>query len=193
MLTLNFIPFPAIQTARLLLRKLKPEDKEVIFEIRSNPEIMKYVARPIAQTMADATAHLDKVLKNLHDHGGIDWGMEEKKSGKLIGTIALWRIIPENYRAELGYVLNEKWQQQGFMHEALTAVIDYAFEQLKLHSIEANIDPLNIASAKLLEKCKFKKEAHFKENFFFEGVFLDSVIYSLVKTVEDKALLPFKG
>jgi ribosomal-protein-alanine N-acetyltransferase len=194
MLTLNFIPFPAIQTERLLLRKLEPDDKEAIFEIRSNPEIMKYLARPVAKTIADATAHLDNVLKNLQENTGIDWGLEERKSGKLIGTIALWRITKENYRGELGYVLNEKWQQKGFMHEALTAIIDYAFVQLELHSIEANVDPLNMASAKLLEKNKFRKEAHFKENVFFEGAFLDSVIYSLVKTIDykqDKAILTF--
>jgi ribosomal-protein-alanine N-acetyltransferase len=180
MLTLNFDPFPTIYTERLMLRKLTFEDKEDIFEIRSNAEVMKYMARPVAKTIDDATAHIDKVLKNLNDNGGIDWGIEEKVSGKLIGTIAYWRISKENYRGELGYVLNEKWQQKGFMHEALKAVLDFGFEQIKLHSIEANIDPLNTASARLLEKNKFKREAHFKENYFFEGVFLDSVIYSRV-------------
>jgi ribosomal-protein-alanine N-acetyltransferase len=182
MLTLNFDPFPVIHTKRLLLRKLTLEDKAAIFEIRSNPEIMKYVARPVAKTMEDAIEHLNKVLKNLSENGGIDWGIEEKASGKLIGTIAYWRISKENYRAELGYVLNEKWHQKGFMHEALTTVIDFGFKQIQLHSIEANIDPLNVASARLLEKNKFIKEAHFKENFFFEGVFLDSVIYSRVNS-----------
>lgn len=186
MLTVNFNSYPTLETERLLLRKLKQEDKDDIFEIRSNPEVMKYMARPLARTIEDATAHLNKVLTNLHNNTGIDWGLEEKKSGKLIGTIAFWRIDLENHRAELGYILNEKFQQKGLMTEALTAIIDFGFDQLNIHSIEANIDPLNTASAKLLEKAKFRKEAHFKENYFFEGVFLDSVIYSLVRTIDRK-------
>lgn len=184
MIELNFDPFPELQTERLRLRKLSIADQHDIFEIRSNCNVMKYMARPIARTLDDATANIEKVLKNMDDKNGIDWAIEEKASGKLIGTIAFWKITKENRRAEMGYILNEKWQHKGIMHEAFSAVIPYGFKELQLHSIEANIDPDNVASAKLLEKNKFRKEAHYRENFFFDGMFLDSVIYSLVKTID---------
>ena len=61
---------------------------------------------------------------------------------------------------------------------------NFFFNDLGLHSIEANADVKNIATIKLVEKCGFKKEAHFKENFFFDGTFLDSAIYCLVKQYE---------
>lgn len=64
------------------------------------------------------------------------------------------------------------------MKEALNAVIDYAFTTMNLHSIEANINPDNTASGALLESGGFVKEAHHKENFYFDGVFYDSIIYS---------------
>ena len=184
MLETNFNPFPELNTERLRLRKLDLKDAKDIFEIRSNPQVMKYMSRPLTKTLDDASAHIEKVLKNMADNNGIDWGIEEKKSGKLIGTIAFWRIMKERYRAEIGYCLNEKWHKTGVMNEAFSVVIPYGFQQLNLHSIEANIDPINVASAALLEKNKFRKEAYFKENFFFDGMFLDSAIYSLVKSID---------
>lgn len=186
MLEPNFNPFPELQTERLFFRKLTLEDREAIFEIRSNPDVMKYIPRPVAQTLGDATSHIESVLTLLQDNNGISWAMEEKQSKCLIGTIGFWRIEKENHRAEIGYVLNPKWQNKGIMHEALSVMIPYAFQQLQLHSIEAIIDPDNIASAKLLEKNNFRREGFFKENCFFEGKFLDAAVYSLVKGIDYK-------
>ncbi|HSH64950.1 MAG TPA: GNAT family N-acetyltransferase [Bacteroidia bacterium] len=186
MLDIEFSIFPELHTERLFLRKLNMNDAEPIFEIRSNPEVMKYMGRPIAASLDDAVAHIEKVLQNMMNNTGIDWGIEEKKSGKLIGTIAFWKIIKEDSRAELGYILHHNWHHKGLMNEALQAILSFGFKTIGLHSVMANIDPLNLASMKLLEKNKFRKEAHFKENFFFEGRFLDSVIYSLVKLIDYK-------
>jgi ribosomal-protein-alanine N-acetyltransferase len=186
MLETNFHPFPELQTERLLFRKLKLEDAAAIFEIRSDPQVMKYIPRPVAQTLADATAHIETVLTRINDNMGINWAIEEKQSNYLIGTMGFWRIEKENYRAELGYILNAKWQNRGIMHEALSVAIPFGFQQLQLHSIEAVIDPDNIASAKLLEKNNFRREGFFKENCFFEGKFLDAAVYSLVKGIDYK-------
>ncbi len=59
-------------------------------------------------------------------------------------------------------------------------MVSYIFNQLGLHSIQANADVENIATIRLLEKCGFEKQAHFKENYFFDGQFLDSAIYCRV-------------
>jgi ribosomal-protein-alanine N-acetyltransferase len=66
------------------------------------------------------------------------------------------------------------------MSEAMDAVLNYGFNAMRLHSLEANVDPANAASIKLLEKKGFLKEAHLKENVFFNGRFIDSAIYSLI-------------
>ena len=70
------------------------------------------------------------------------------------------------------------------MDEALKAVLHYGFYTMKLHSVEANIDPENATSKKLLERNGFIREAYYKENYFFEGKFIDSAIYSLLTPVE---------
>ena len=68
------------------------------------------------------------------------------------------------------------------MQESIKEVIDYGFNVMKLHSIEANVNPDNAASIRLLERNKFKREAYYKENFYFNGKFLDTAIYSLLIT-----------
>ena len=86
----------------------------------------------------------------------------------------------EHYRSEIGYALNPLFQGKGIMQEAMQAIIQYGFEIMKLHSVEANVNPANEASMRLLEKNGFVKEAYFRENYYFDGKFLDSVIYSLL-------------
>ncbi|HET8964287.1 MAG TPA: GNAT family N-acetyltransferase [Chitinophagales bacterium] len=152
MLETNFTPFPEIQTERLILRKFQLNDQQAVFEIRSNPEVMQYIPRPLAVSVTDALEHIVSVLKMCDKNEGINWAIEEKESNKLIGSICLFHIRKENYRAEVGYLLNPAWQHKGLMNEALQAVITFGFETMQLHSIEALIDPLNKASAKLLEK-----------------------------------------
>ncbi len=186
MLELNFHPFPELHTKRLLLRKFTYDDQEPIFELRSDRSVMKYIPRPVSETLEDARKHIELILQKIDANEGINWGIEELSSKKLIGVIGLFKVDKENYRAEVGYMLNSKWHNQGFMHEALQAVIDFGFKDMKLHSIEAIIDPLNEASANLLLKHKFRKEGHYLENCYFEGTFLDSVVFSLVKGIDYK-------
>ena len=78
-------------------------------------------------------------------------------------------------------LLPSEWKK-GYMNEAIKRVIDFGFHSMKLHSIEANINPNNIASAQLLKKYHFIKEAYFKEDYYFNGKFLDSEIYSLLNS-----------
>jgi ribosomal-protein-alanine N-acetyltransferase len=66
------------------------------------------------------------------------------------------------------------------MHEALKAILDYGFQEMGLHSVEANVNPSNLASIRLLEKNHFIREAYFRENYFYDGRYIDSAIYSLL-------------
>ena len=111
------------------------------------------------------------------------WGITLKESDTVIGTICYWRMQKEHYRAEIGYALHPAQQGKGMMDEALKAVLQYGFETMQLHSVEANVNPANEASRKLLERNGFVKEAHFRENYYYNGQFLDSVIYSLITPV----------
>lgn len=181
MLTINFHPFQNIETERLLLRRLNEGDVDEVFAMRSNPDVMKYIPRPIAKTKEDALEHINMIEAKIIENTGINWGITIKGNPKIIGIIGHYRIQPENYRAEIGYMSLSEHNGKGYITEAIKAVVEYGFEQMKLHSIEAIIDPGNIASERVLQKNGFVKEAHILENEFWEGRFWDTVIYSLLK------------
>jgi ribosomal-protein-alanine N-acetyltransferase len=188
MLTVNFAPFPILYTERLTLRQVMKNDAHELFLLRSNKTVMNFIDRPIAATLRDALQLIEKINESLVNNEGITWAITLKSYGALIGTIGYWRIVKEHYRAEIGYLLNPELQGQGIMHEAINAVLDYGFKTMKLHSVEANVNPANTDSIKLLERNNFIKEAHFKENYYYNGKFLDSVIYSLLAP-KDQAIL----
>ena len=180
MLTINFSPFPNLETERLLLRRVDSDDIKEIFALRSNPETMKYIPRPLVKTDEDALEHIAMIDSKIDSNEGINWAITLKDNPKLIGVIGHYRIKPENYRAELGYMLLPEYHGKGIVSEAVKEAVKYGFQVMKLNSLEAIIDPDNYASAKVLEKNGFVKEAHLKEYEFFEGRFLDTVIYSIL-------------
>lgn len=180
MLEVNFSPFPTLTTDRMILRKTKIEDAEEVFIMRSDPGLLAYVDRDPAKTIDEARAFIQLITDNLDNNVGVSWAMTLKDSDKMIGAIAIWRIDKENHRGEIGYVLLTEYQGKGLMLEAIQAVTDYAFKEMKLHSLEANINPDNLASQRVLERAGFVREAYFRENYYFNGRFIDSAIYSLL-------------
>ncbi|WP_409416910.1 GNAT family N-acetyltransferase [Flavobacterium sp. PS2] len=180
MLTFNFSPFPVLETERLIIRRVTNEDANEIIALRSNPETMKYIPRPLTKTTEQALEHIAQIDSTIETNEGINWGITLKGDSKVVGIIGYYRIKPEHYRAEIGYMLLPELHGKGIIPEAVKTVIDYGFNEMKLHSIEAAIDPDNFASERVLQKIGFVKEGHFKEVEYYEGIFLDSVIYSLL-------------
>ncbi len=181
MLNLNFATFPTLITQRLVLRAITFDDIQDMFEMRSDPRVMQYIPRPIAQTEEDAKAVIQMLLTTMEQKEGLVWGISFRNDTKLLGLIGYFRLKHTDFRAEIGYQLNAKFWQQGIAYETLVPVLNFGFNTMNCHSIEAVIDPDNIGSERVLQKCGFVKEAHFKENCFWDGRFLDSVIYSKLK------------
>lgn len=182
MLEVNFSPFPELITDRLILKSLTLADAEKILQLRSDPEVMKFINRPLTANITEAEDWVRLVLSNQQANNGITWGIFLKGQPlENIGNIGLWRIEKENYRAEVGYMMDPMHQGKGMMLEALKRVILYGFNDLGVHSIEAQIHPENIRSSKLLEKTGFTKEAYFKQNIFWNGGFEDTAVYSLLR------------
>ena len=180
MLELNFTPFPNLETQRLRLRRLKITDAAETLDLRSNPEIMKFIPRPLMKTTEEALEFIETMDTNINSNSLINWAITTKEEDRLIGMIGYYRTKPENYRAEVGYLLSAEFHGKGIITESLERVIQFGFEEMGLHSIEAVIDPDNFASEKVLLKTNFTKEGHFKEHQFFDGEFFDSVFYSLL-------------
>ncbi len=181
MLNINFTPFPVLTTPRLLLRQMTMADLPEMFFLRSDEETVKYISRPRAKTYEDAARYITLFTDAAANNEGITWAIAfNDKPETIIGHIGFWRIIKEHHRAEIGYLLNPQHQGKGIMQQALTAALDYAFNTMHLHTIEGGVNPANAASIKLLERNGFVREAYFREDFFWEGEYHDSTVYSLI-------------
>lgn len=182
MLHINFTPFHELETERLLLRRVVESDVNEVFALRSNAETMQYIPRPLVTSNEEALEHIRMIEDKIVADEGINWAITLKGNSKLLGIIGHYRIKPEHYRSEIGYMLLPDYQGKGIITEAIKAVVAYGFDQMNLHSIEAIIDPANTASAMVLEKNGFVKEAHLRENECYNGKFLDTVIYGLLES-----------
>ncbi|POR21517.1 alanine acetyltransferase [Flavobacterium columnare] len=178
----TFIPFQNLESERLILRKMNHNDVEEVFALRSNPKNMEYIPRPLLKDKEDAIQLIDTINTKIDQNEGINWAITEKPNDKLIGFLGYYRIQKENYRSEIGYMILPEYAGRGIITEASKLVLEYGFNQMGLHSVEAVIDPKNGASARVLEKLGFSKEGHLRENEYFEGKFWDSVIYSILKS-----------
>jgi ribosomal-protein-alanine N-acetyltransferase len=181
MIEINFHPFKNLETERLLLRRVSKDDLNEILELRGNPETMKFIPRPLVKTEEDALNHFKMIDEKIEKNEGINWAITVKGNPKLIGIIGHYRIQPENHRCEIGYMILPQYNGQGIVTEAIKAVLEYGFEDMNMHSIEAVIDPDNSASERVLQKNDFIKEAHLVENEYYDGKFWDTVIYSILK------------
>jgi [ribosomal protein S5]-alanine N-acetyltransferase len=179
--TFSFLPFKNLESNRLILRQITNDDLAEVYALRSNPETMKYIPRPLATTNDEALAHIKMIQDKIETNEGINWAVTLKGNDKLLGIVGHYRIKWEHFRSEIGYMLLPEFHGQGIITEVVKLLIDYGFNEMKIHSLEATIDPRNTASARVLEKNNFVKEAHLIENEFHNGEFLDTVIYSLIR------------
>jgi len=180
MLIVNFDPFPELNTERTFLRRITKRDAEELFVLRTDERVLKYLGRDPATSVKEIHTFIKGVDAEIKLNKGIMWAIIMKDNGAMAGTTGYHNIVTQHYRAEVGYSLLPEYQRKGLMHEVLNKVLEYGFKTMGLHTVEANIDPDNEASMKLLEKNNFVREAHFKENFYYNGKFQDSFIYSLI-------------
>lgn len=155
----SFVPFPNLKSGRLSLREISPDDAPVIFYLRSDEEITRYIERPEdrkTKSLEDADKFIRFLDEALYKGDSITWAICEYGSDKMIGSICLWNFSEDGRKGEIGYDLAKDFQGKGYMNEAMKLVLDYGFEALKLETIEAFTDYRNRGSIRLLERNGFE-------------------------------------
>lgn len=174
--------FPRLETRRLVLRQIIGMDAEDIFRIYSDEEVMRYWGAPAHKSIYQTRIMIDEISSSFQTQEGIRWGITLKNDGRLIGSCGHWRLMKRHFRSEIGYELSRDFWGQGIMAEALEPIIQFGFDQMELHSVEAQVDPDNARSSHLLEKLRFQREGYLRESYFSDGRFTDTVIYSRLCT-----------
>jgi ribosomal-protein-alanine N-acetyltransferase len=173
--------FVTLHTPRLTLSGLSPEDMNYIFGHLTKEEIKKTLGH---RSEADYLKEEQKQKNGYatYNRSFLLFLLTDKETGKIIGRCGLHNWNKDHHRAEIGYIMeDESYKQKGLMDEALKAIMQHGFQQLKLNRIEALVGVENIASIKLLEKNHFKTEGLLKQHVYNDGKFSDSKMYAILR------------
>ena len=176
-----FDEFPVLTTNRLRLRAITAEDAAALFAMRSNGRINQFIARDNMIDPEAAARLAEKTIAAYHNRQGIGWAGMLRENKELIGTCGFNRIDYPNLRAEIGGELSVDYWGKNIALEAVGAIVQFGFDTMNLHTIEAKVAPDNRGAVFLLEKIGFKKEAHFRDCIYYDGRFLDMAVYGLVR------------
>ena len=169
-----------LETARLTLRFMDERDIDALHAVYSDPVVARYLSRPPQTERAQAEKMMANVLAGYADGSGVNFGIVRRDDGALIGNCMLFRFHDESRRAEIGYSMGRAYWGQGYMNEALVALIGYAFGALDLNRLEADIDPRNANSAKSLARLGFREEGVLRERWIVAGEKSDTAYYGLL-------------
>jgi RimJ/RimL family protein N-acetyltransferase len=171
---------PTIDAPRVRLRQLADADVDGLFEVFSDREMMRYWSTPAMEARAEAEALLGRIRRQFAEKSGFQWGVERKADGRLLGTCTIFHVHAKNRCGELGYALKSEHWKKGYMGEALSSLLDYAFGPMSLRRLEADVDPRNVASLAILNKMGFQREGLLRERWDVEGDIQDSVFLGLL-------------
>ncbi len=168
-----------LKTERLILRVAEYRDAKAIFSYRSDSKTNKYQGW-IPKTIEDVDSFLENISSEINvAETWFQFVIIEIEGNEILGDIGIHFI--DDKQAEIGCTLDKKHQGKGYATEALESIIDYLFIDLNKHRIICSIDPQNISSIELVKRLGFRKEAHFKESILINGVWVDDVIYAILK------------
>jgi [ribosomal protein S5]-alanine N-acetyltransferase len=171
-------------TARLQLRPLETSDARRIFEIWSDPEVMRFYDVAPLTRVEQAEDVVARLMQDMTEGSGIRWAIEsasEGCQGRLIGTCG-FRLNFAFRSASLGFELERRFWRQGLMREALEAAIAYAYDHLGMNRIQATTDLHNHASTQLLRGLGFVEEGVMRQWGYWKGAFHDVRLLSLIRS-----------
>lgn len=180
MLDLSPPTYPVL-TPRLRLRPFVADDYESLYAYRSQPDVLRYVYRPVA-TRESAMLYLGKSAV-MHPERDGDWltlGVELPGRDGVIGEVGLGFTAIEKGQGEIGYIFSPDVAGEGYATEAVRALITMAFEHVGFHRLVARIDEENMASVALAKRLSMRHEARLVENDIRDGAWSSELVYAVL-------------
>ena len=174
-------PHPTLATPRLRLRQFRAEDADAMHECFANAEAMRFWNRPVHTKRIET----ERVVRNCIDCTPSYyrfWAVADAGTDRCLGLVNYHDGHIRSQRAAIGYIVNPARQRQGIATEAVSAMLDFCFDEIGLHRVQAFIDPDNIASRMLVEKLGFRCEGLLRGNLRVGDVRRDDMLYALLET-----------
>ncbi len=172
-----------IETKRLRIRNLELGDLANFHAYRSNPEVTKYQGFDVFSMKQAEDFIREQTDKEFGKPGEwVQYGIENKESGRLIGDCAIKLNEQDMRLGEIGIIISPGEQKKGYAKEILHAILDFLFSIENFHRVTETVDAENTASIQLLKSAGFREEGHFIENIFFKGKWGSEYHYAMLKT-----------
>ncbi|HTN45650.1 MAG TPA: GNAT family N-acetyltransferase [Flavipsychrobacter sp.] len=175
-----------IETERLILRDLLPEDAEGIFELDSNKEVHRYLGNNPITTRQQAQEAIAAIRSQYDEYGIGRWAAIEKSSGDFIGWSGLKFIttVENNHTRfhDVGYRFIPRYWGKGYATESAKATLRYAFETMRLEEVIGTCHEENLASRNALEKCGLR----YVEKFKWKNLICDWLLITAKEWSEQK-------
>ncbi len=169
-----------VESERLVVRPVEETDLQGLMLVNGNDEATRFLPYESWRSLTDARAWFERMRAMGARGESIQYVLIDKASNLAIGTCLLFRYEESSARAELGYVLGRAYWSRGIMSEALVAVLHCAFGAYGLRRLEAEVDPLNRASSRLLEGLGFTREGQLRKRWVDKGAAHDTIMYGLL-------------
>jgi len=173
-------PIDVITTPRTTIRNVRFEDLPDLMEVNGDPEVTQFLPYATWTSDADAQAWLERIDKLVAAGGTGQYVVVRNADAKVMGTALLFKYDEGSRRAELGYALGRAFWRQGYAAEAIRALLDHAFEAMEIRRVEAEVNPVNVASNELLRKLGFTHEGLLRDRWVAKGVTYSANIWGLL-------------
>ncbi|HEX9059090.1 MAG TPA: GNAT family N-acetyltransferase [Clostridia bacterium] len=182
----SFSSFPVIETERLILRNIKPEDEKRIFMHFSDADVIRYLDVRHMKDMTEASEFINKSIKAFNNQEMIQWAVTLKGDDTFIGRCYCHEFFMKS-RSLMGYDLSRNYWGMGIGKEVVKAVMKFCFHEMGLHRLQALVYPQNIPSINLLQKLEFVNEGLLREfdYHFGEKNFKDVYMFACLKSQYD--------
>ena len=174
-------PEPTLAGARLRLRPLRSDDADDLFALHSDPRVMRYWSHVPWTAREQSVARIAQLARDRANAEFYTWATTIEGADRLVGTVSLFAINRTHRRAEIGYALAPSSWGRGYATDALRLAIAFAFETLDLARLEADIDPRNEASCRLVERVGFLREGLLRQRWHVAGEVTDSAMFGLLR------------
>jgi RimJ/RimL family protein N-acetyltransferase len=172
---------PILESSRVRLRPFADGDVVDVYELYADREAVRFSYAPPMADHEAARRVIQETRELARARALFHFGVADRATDRIIGHATIFKWDETQRRAEIGYSIRRDRWGQGFGAEAVATLITFAFERLGLRRIEADSDPRNAASIRLLEKLGFVREGYARERWEIEGELQDAVLFGLLR------------
>ena len=176
-----FSNIPTLQTERLTLRRLMVSDAFDMYEYSKDREVTRYLTWDAHPDVGYTREYLQYLGTHYNVGDFFDWGVILTEEDKMIGTCGFTRFNYESNSGEIGYVINPAYRGRQIAAEAVRAVMQFGFEELRLNRIEARFMQGNDASLRVMEKTGMTFEGYLRSSMFIKGDYKTVGVCSILR------------